>query len=90
MTSCDSLENVDGLSCCTALKQVDLSGRGVWEPDYQQYMRDKHSLQSIEGLLELQHLEKVNLSNQTLIPEPQIKQLLSKKIKVELKGYTDP
>ena len=90
LSSCGSLEHVDGLNCCLALEQIDLSVCGVWEPDWQQYMRGKHALQSIAGLLNLQHLKKVNLSNQSLLPEAQIKQLLSRKIKVTLQGYTDP
>ena len=90
LLSCSALEQVDALSQCHNLKLVDLSVRGVWEPDWNEYMRNPHSLQSLTGLLNLEQLEKVNLSNQTLVPEKQIQQLIAKNISVCLTGYKDP
>jgi hypothetical protein len=86
ITRCAGLENVNGLASCLALKEVDLSVMGVWEPDYQQYMRGGHSLVSIEGLMDLPDLDIVNLSNQTLLPESQLQQLRSKTKRLILKG----
>ena len=88
LQSCGALQNVDALSDCLALKEVDLSVTGIWEPDWQQYMRGKHSLVSIEGLMALENLQKVDVSNQTLIPQSQIQQLADKKVKTIVKGCT--